>query len=69
MDPTCWAPDHNGEMRTTHDHFEGRCVIEPMEDDFRARVEAFLRGGWPEWEKVMKAQHAPDTTDRPHPLR
>lgn len=54
--PDCWAPDEDGELRTTHPHFEGRCVVEPMDDDFRERVDAMLSGGWPEWERVRKAQ-------------
>ena len=43
MDSTCWAPDHNGTLRTTHAHFEGRCVKEPMDEDFRDRLDAYMR--------------------------
>jgi len=53
---SCWAPDWNGELRTIHDHFEGRCVVEPLDADFRARLDAYLRGGWPAWEQVRREQ-------------
>ena len=56
MDSTCWAPDHTGEMRTTHAHFEGRCVTEPMDADFRERLGAYMRGGWDEWVQVKREQ-------------
>ena len=60
----CWAPDANGELRTTHDHFEGRCVIEPLPDDFRERLDAFLAGGWAAWEQVKRQQRVDTPSDR-----
>lgn len=54
--PACWAPDALGESRTTHDHFEGRCIVDPMADDFRGRLDAYRSGGWPAWQAVALQQ-------------
>ncbi len=37
-------------------HAAGRCVVEPMDADFRARLNAYLSDGWPGWTEVRNSQ-------------
>lgn len=56
---TCWARARDGQMRTTHPHFENRCVVEEVlraDLAFKERVDAYLAGGWDAWEATRARQ-------------